>query len=150
MRQSLDARFCRECRVLRQRKRRKKISDRTKLAALTCIFLELPHEKAKEMSENEVIALLGEWDHYPIRHADGGPDTHWNLRPLFSADHKVKTKADAKDMAKERKVRKAHTRHLAKMKDKDIDTSDIPEANEAWFKKAKRSWPSRPFQRRKT
>jgi hypothetical protein len=106
-------------------------------AALTCEWLQIPHEIAKEMSEDDVLALV-EYDHWPLRHADGGPDLHWNLRPMLIADHKLKTKADAKDMAKERKVRRAAEDHIAHMQAKGTARRKPP----------KRSWPKRPFRAR--
>jgi hypothetical protein len=117
---------------------RKHIPDRTKLAAAICAFLELPHEIAKAMSEDEVLELV-EWDHWPTRHADGGKDVHWNLRPLLRHDHKWKTRQDAADMAKERTVRRAVDEHAQRMLLKSM--SEPP---------TRRSrWPSRPFQRRR-
>lgn len=146
---------------MRRRKARKHIGERTLRAATIIVWLEVPHEIAKEMTEDEVLALV-EYDHYPIRKADGGPDLHWNLRPMLRDDHKTKTKHDASDMAHERKVRKASAAHESKMLQKFIDTPfypehvdcrDIPEAGEDWFKKAKLKWPkrkipSRPFRRK--
>jgi hypothetical protein len=120
-------------------KMRPHIPMRTKLAALAAIYLELPHEIAKELSEDDVIAMLGEWDHYPHRYADGGGNQFWNLRPMFAADHKRKTKLDAKDMAKERKVRRAHAKHISRMTAKrGLSASPRPSR-----------WPKRPFPKRK-
>lgn len=117
-------------------KSRKHIRDRTKLAAMICIHLEIPYEEAKARTEDEIIGLAGEWDHYPHRHADGGPSAHYNLRPLFPQDHLEKTKLDAKDMAKERKVRRAVDEHKQRMLLKGMGKKPI---------KKRSSWPKRPF-----
>jgi len=110
------------------------MSMKTKLAATLCVLFEIPHFIAKNMSEDEVLAMF-EFDHHPIRYADGGPNVFWNLRPLLIPDHAAKTVLDAKDRAKERKVRKAVDLHKAKMQLKEIG---------AYVEQAKRSrWPKR-------
>ena len=94
--------------------KRKHIRDSTKLAAMICIWLELPQDIAEAMTESDVLALV-EWDHFPIRHADGGPDAHWNLQPLLAGDHKIKSKKDAGERAHERKVRRSVDEHRQRM-----------------------------------
>lgn len=89
-----------------------------KLASALCIILEIPHEHAKLMHEDQINSLV-EWDHYPIRRADGGSNHPSNLRPLLIGAHREKTyKHDAPDMAKERDVRKARSLHEARMNEK--------------------------------
>lgn len=119
---------------------RKPIRWSTRCAALTVALLELPHEIAKGMTEKAINAMI-ELDHYPIRHADGGPDAHWNLRPLFNQDHKLKTKADAADMAKERKVRRAVDEHTQRMLLKGFGKKAAARMGYRW--------PSRPFPKRR-
>ncbi len=111
---------------------RKHISERTLRAATIVAWLELPHRIAKELSEDEIIGMI-EYDHYPIRKADGGPDTHWNLRPLLRHDHKWKTKHDAADMAKERHVRMAVNAHAQRMLLKS--TGEKPVRRSRWPKR---------------
>jgi hypothetical protein len=94
--------------------KRKYIRDSTKLAAMICLRLELPHWIAKALTESEVLALV-EWDHYPQRYVDGGPDAHWNLQPLLAVDHKVKTAKDAGERAHERRVRRSVDEHRQRM-----------------------------------
>jgi hypothetical protein len=89
---------------------RKHIPLRTQLAATLCALLELPYEQAKAMTEDEVIGMV-EFDHQPHRYADGGKDSYYNLRPLLRHDHKAKTRHDASDRAKERRVRRAQAAH---------------------------------------
>jgi hypothetical protein len=90
-------------------------SSTEKLAACISIIFEIPHEHQKLMTADQVCSLV-EWDHWPIRRADGGPDRHWNARPRLIAVHRHKTaKIDAPDMARERKVRRADASHKARL-----------------------------------
>lgn len=87
-----------------KRKRRKRgyIKWETKLAAALCQLVRptgdparpferiIPHDEAKGMSAKQIIRKFRP-DHYPKRHADGGPDKHWNLTWLPKADHDAKT-----------------------------------------------------------
>jgi hypothetical protein len=107
------------------------------LAATICAWLELPHEIAKTMSEDEVLALV-DFDHFPIRHGDGGLNIHWNIRPLLRHDHKEKTKRDASDRAKERHVRQAVDEHAQRM---------LLKSCRALEKRSR--WASRPFPKRR-
>lgn len=112
--------------------------DRTKIASLIIAWLELPHGIAQTLSEDEIIALV-EFDHYPCRKADGGPDAHWNLRPLLRHDHLAKTKLDAKDMAHERKVRRAVAEHADRMAAKGQGPSIGKPMKYRWPKRRLRS-----------
>jgi hypothetical protein len=124
------------------------IRERTLRAATIIAWLELPHDIAKTMSEDEIIGLV-DYDHHPIRHADGGLDVHWNLRPMLRADHKVKTKFDAADMAKERKVRRAVNEHAQRMLLKSTpNPHGIGGAIGMWGRMRKQ-WPKRKFPTRR-
>lgn len=103
---------------------RKHIPLRTQLAAALCAMLELPHDIAKTLTEDEIIGLV-QWDHHPVRHADGGPDVHHNLVPRFRQDHIEKTRRDLKDMAKERRVRRAQAHHEDEMRIKAADPGSV-------------------------
>ena len=83
------------------------ISLKTKLvAALSALFLT--HDEARALSEDQVLSLVV-WDHYPIPHAEGGEDTHYNLTPLLIASHREKTaKIDVPGIAKRKRISKAH------------------------------------------
>lgn len=86
---------------------RKHISLKTKLAAAIC-QLFLTHEEAEALSEDQVL-LLVHWDHYPVPHAEGGPDTHFNLVAALVPGHKEKTaKIDIPGIAKRKRITKAH------------------------------------------
>ena len=85
---------------------RKRIPDRTKLAALTVLHYGIPYDHAKLMTEVQVNSLVV-WDHN-ILHETGHPDRDkfWNLTPMSIAAHRNKTKQDAKIIAKGRRLRK--------------------------------------------
>jgi hypothetical protein len=65
----------------------------------------IPHDHAKLMTADQIISLF-QLDHYPIRHADGGPDEPWNLEFKFIGAHREKTKRDQAEMAKSKRIRK--------------------------------------------
>jgi hypothetical protein len=106
----------------------------------------ISYERSKQMTAKQINALV-ELDHWPIRHADGGPDEPWNLMPRYKSEHLEKTKRDATDMAKERKVRRAVVSHAAKMLVKGVPTKAV--LADAISELSKRKWPSRPFQKRR-
>lgn len=86
---------------------RKHISLKTKLAAAIC-QLFLTHDEAQALSEEQVLQLVA-WDHYPIPHAEGGPDTHFNLTATLVPGHKEKTaKIDIPGIAKRKRISKTH------------------------------------------
>lgn len=86
---------------------RKHISLKTKLAAaLSALFFT--HDEAKALSEDQILSLVV-WDHDPIPHAHGGPDTHFNLVPRLIAGHREKTaKVDVPMIAKVKRISKDH------------------------------------------
>jgi hypothetical protein len=64
------------------------------------------YDDAKKMTEDQFLSLF-EWDHNMLvssGHED--IDMFWNLTPLFRKAHREKTKADAKIIAKSRRIRK--------------------------------------------
>ena len=140
--------------------RRKAITLRTKLAAALCTLLEIPHDHAKAMHEEQILSLV-QWDHYPLRHADGGPDAHWNLRPLLIAEHDFKTfknngtgRGDATDMAHDRAMIRKQHEHGERMAAKLYgETKSVPKRRARklqgrGFAKGHRPLRSRSFQRR--
>jgi hypothetical protein len=98
---------------------RKHISWKTKCAAavlelayirhLLSAVIWVPYEHAKNMTEDQFLSLF-QWDHN-ILHETGHPDAdkYWNLTPLYIQAHRIKTKADAKVIAKGRRIRKKMT-----------------------------------------
>ena len=156
---------------------RKHIPLKVKLAAMILAWVknlrtcdvsgdrDIPYEQSKNMTAEQIISRV-QFDHYPVRHADGGVDEPWNLTPRLIADHRQKTKRDARDMAKERKVRRAVDEHVQRMLLKcDDEMEQMREANRALQRcvlpkrsavihrlvtlkdgsKALVPWPSRPF-----
>jgi hypothetical protein len=76
----------------------------TKLAATLLALRDIPYEHAKQLSAKQIISRY-QFDHYPMRKSDGGPDEPWNLRPLLIAAHREKTaKIDAPARAKDRRI----------------------------------------------
>ena len=113
--------------------KRNHISDRTKLATMVCMWLELPDDLSKAMPEAEILGLV-EWDHWPVRKADGGEDAHYNIRPLLRHDHKLKTERDAAEMAKDRRVVAAKILHLQRMVAKAAG-EPRPERKPKWWRR---------------
>jgi len=79
---------------------RKKIPDRTKLAAALCQMLRpneqgelvpiIDYESAKAMTEDQIFSVF-EWDHYPKTKRQGGEDKHYNLVPRPILEHRAKS-----------------------------------------------------------
>ena len=81
------------------KRKRAHINLKTKLVAALCALVHeedgrlvpiIPHEHAKAMSEDQILSLFA-WDHYPIPHAEDGPDEHWNIVPSLIPGHRIKT-----------------------------------------------------------
>jgi hypothetical protein len=100
------------------------------------------HDEAKTMTAEQIIARF-HFDHYPIPHAEGGPDEPWNLDPVPSEDHAIKTATiDVPGIAKRKRVSAKHEAFRARLLAKGEQTS--PSAV-----KRKVGIPSRPFEKRK-
>lgn len=79
----------------------------------------IPHHEAKLLTPDQIIALF-EFDHYPIPHAEGGPDEPWNLDPVFKPVHREKTaKVDIPTIAKGKRLRRKEGEHTAAMAAKE-------------------------------
>ena len=65
----------------------------------------IPYEESKGMTAKQIIARF-DLDHWPIRHADGGPSLPWNLfwRPCAEHDEKTRT-IDVPEIAKGKRIR---------------------------------------------
>jgi hypothetical protein len=124
------------------------ISLKTKLAAALLQMLRddgtgklipvIAYDDAKLMTADQILSLY-EWDHHPIRHADGGPSEPWNLVPRPIVEHRRKTATqDAPEMAKGRKITAAHQEFQRRMLAK---AEGVP--------KPKSRWQSRPFPKRR-
>jgi len=94
----------------------------TKLAAALLQLGDIGYEDSKLMSATQIISLY-EWDHYPVRRADGGPDEAWNLVPRLIAAHRAKTATvDQPEMAKDRRIAQAQALHDERMAAKATGT----------------------------
>lgn len=97
----------------------------------------ISHEEAKTLTDDQIIARF-HFDHYPIPHAQGGPDEPWNLTPSPVLDHKEKTaKIDVPMIAKTKRLTKAH---------EDFRRTMLTPRDERPPKQSR--WGKRPFQRR--
>jgi hypothetical protein len=87
-------------------KRRRRISDRTKLAATLLDRGDIPYNDAKLMTASQIISLY-HFDHNMF-HESGHPDRdkYWNLKPRLIREHREKTKRDAAIIAKGRRIRR--------------------------------------------
>ena len=95
-------------------RKRAHIGLKTKLAAAIGA-LYFTHEERTALSEDQILSLVA-WDHDPIPHANGGPDSHDNLTPRLIAEHRVKTAtADTPAIAKARRIGKAETEFRARL-----------------------------------
>ena len=103
-------------------RKRKHLSLEVRLAALTLAWLrrdyrkncEISHAEAKKLTARQIIGMI-EYHHWPIAHADGGPDEAWNLDPIIAIDHLNETRKQAKERAHARKVRRAVDAHAQRM-----------------------------------
>lgn len=89
--------------------KRKHISLKTKLAAALKWIGEIPHDDAKQMTEDQIISLF-HWDHNQL-FIHGGPDKFWNLTPILILSHRKKT---AKDKAIIAKTNRLHKRYVSR------------------------------------
>lgn len=129
---------------------RAKIPLKTKLCSALCQLVRydeaeaefvriIPHDKAKAMSEDEILAVF-DWHHSPIPKAEDGPDVHWNLEPMEKAPHKqITTKVDVPRIAKNKRVRRKADEHQIRMAAK-LTGASVRE-------RPKHRIPSRPFQK---
>jgi hypothetical protein len=94
--------------------KRRRISDRTFLAATLLDRGEIPYKHAKLMTEDQLISLYHA-DHN-ILHETGHPDRdkYWNLKPRLIKEHREKTKRDAKIIARSRRIRRKLAEHERK------------------------------------
>ena len=103
----------------------------------------IPWEDAKLMTASQIVSLF-QFDHYPIRHVDGGPDEPWNLVPRFIKGHRVKTATvDRPEIAKTRRIDTKWKEFTARMQAKATGTV------EDLAGKRKRTIPSRPFPKKR-
>ena len=116
-----------------------------KLAATLLALGDIPHSDAKLMTSFQVVSLY-QFDHYPIRHEDGGPTTGWNLTPRLISVHRKKTaEIDIPAIAKGKRIRKREEQHKARMSIEDHFAAAVEDIVEDSRKPTKRRILSRPF-----
>ena len=101
--------------------KRKHISWKTKCASAVLALMNetdpggLSYADAKLMTEDQFLSLF-HWDHN-ILHETGHEDADkfWNLAPMLIRAHREKTKADAKIIAKSRRIRRKEFARLVEM-----------------------------------
>jgi vacuolar-type H+-ATPase subunit I/STV1 len=126
---------------------RKHISLKTKLAAALLqmrkevdgkLELIIPHEEAKTLTADKILERF-DFHHYPITHAEGGPDEPWNLEPVERAKHReITAKVDVPGIAKRKRVTEVHEEFRRRM---------LMPRDERPPKRSK--WASRPFPSRR-
>jgi hypothetical protein len=99
-------------------------------------------EEAQALSADQIISLF-QFDHYPIRHDDGGPAEPWNLLPRLIREHRIKTaKIDVPQMRKADRISAEHADFRRRMLTQLTNPhSELP---------AKKSnWTPRPFPKKR-
>ena len=97
---------------------RKHISWKTKCAAAVLdamaqrerfgLYPRRWYDDAKKMTEDQFLSLF-HWDHNILHSSENEDrDRFWNLTPIPILEHRAKTKADAKIIAKGRRIREKH------------------------------------------
>lgn len=140
---------------------RRHITLKTKLAAALCQMLKpmpsggfvriIPHDEAKQLTEDEIISRF-DMDHHPIPKAYDGPDVHWNLVPTPREEHRAKTASeDVPRIAKSKRLQRAAAEHEAAMA---IDpTPEQIEMRRKMLarspKKQRKAWPKRKMRSQK-
>jgi hypothetical protein len=105
--------------------KRPHISLRTKLAAALLTIVRpdehgrlvrvISHSDARKMTADQIISLYN-FDHWPVRFADGGPCEPWNLEPRPIIEHRTKTaKKDAPEMKKARRIAKRRAAEVSRV-----------------------------------
>lgn len=108
---------------------RKHLPLKTKLAAALCQMLRvddatgkfvpiITFEESRCLSAEEIISRF-HFDHYPVPHAEGGPDEPWNITPRLKPEHVERTrKIDIPKIAKNKRVARDHQQHVERMEAK--------------------------------
>lgn len=89
-----------------------------KLAATLLQLGDIPYDDGVQMTAEQIISLY-QWDHFPVRKCDGGPDEPWNLVPRLIAEHRTKTATiDQPQIAKGKRIRRKWAQHQQRMTSK--------------------------------
>lgn len=86
--------------------KRKHISWKKKYACALLALGDVPYGHAREMTADQMISLY-HVDHGILHETENeNVDQWWNLTPRLISAHRIKTKQDAKIIAKSRRIRK--------------------------------------------
>ena len=119
---------------------RKKISDKTKLAAALLTLGDVPYEDAKQMTADQIVSLY-QFDHFPILHGIEAIDEPWNLVPRLIIPHRKKSGIDKGIIAKVGRIARKHAR-ITKLQTAPTQEPSKPE-------RRRKKIPSRPFPKQK-
>jgi hypothetical protein len=109
--------------------KRKHISWKTKCAAAVLdafaqrerfgLYPGRWYDDAKKMTEDQFLSLF-QWDHNILHSSeDESRDRFWNLAPMLIDAHRKKTKADAKVVAKSKRIRASWVPEMLAESEKD-------------------------------
>lgn len=85
--------------------KRKHISWKKKYASALLALGHIPYAHAREMTADQMISLY-HVDHNILHETENeNVDQWWNLTPRLISEHRIKTKTDAKVIAKSRRIR---------------------------------------------
>lgn len=121
-----------------------------KNAALVLAWMEargepIPHDHQQALTAHQICSLV-EFNHYPVRRADGGTNHPSNLQPLLRAAHKERTrKVDIPEIAKRKRIVRASDAAVNRLLSKFARvTSEIERDRSRW---PSRKIQSRPFRK---
>lgn len=87
-------------------KRRRHISLKKRCAIFALALGDVPYNDAKLMTEDQILSLY-QLDHNMLHSSKvKNTDAYWNYTPRLIAEHRAKTKLDAKVIAKSRRIRR--------------------------------------------
>lgn len=115
---------------------RAKLTLTTKLASSLLARGEIPYLDAKLMTAEQLNSLY-QW-HHNMRHAEDGGDHFSNIEPMLIAPHRERTaKIDAPEIAKNKRIDKAHKDFQRRMLAK-YTTGEKREPSRRWGSGGKR------------
>lgn len=126
--------------------KRRHIGLEVKLAATLLALGDIPYEDAKKMTAAQICSLY-QFDHYPILHAIEPIDEPWNLRPMFHAPHREKSRRDTSAVAKVKRLGKAQTEHKERMTTTRLLLATGTKPKPYAWPKRKQRIPNRPWQK---
>lgn len=129
-------------------RRRKKIPLSVQLAAALAELqvyrgTALPYQWLKLLTASQFLSLF-QVDH-AVLVANDGSDHFSNITHRFIGVHREKTKRDVKELARGKRIARAHATHKAKMAEKMMAIDVRGDRSDGYSSRPKRKIPSRPF-----